>query len=346
MKKAFVIWVREVKLSEFLAREIGADLVISYIPKRGNFKNPILFRYIDQAIDTWKKLRKIKPDVIFVQSPPIFAVLVVYWYSKLYKTSYIIDTHTAGFIDKKWKFFHFLSRFFAKRALLNTVHNYKNQEFLDLWGIKNSYVLQFYNPKKEELLGEEEVELPIRLKNKLKSQMDFKVFMVNRFANDDAHREVFQLAAKMPEALFFVTGDAGKLDYETKIKLPKNIVLTGYLKHKEFIKLMEKSDIVLALTKRKDTVLWSIREILALQKPFVTSDSEVLRHYFDSIATFTDHTPLDMEEKIKEVWKNRFEIKGRIEMFLEKDKERWKKDMAYLQKIIADDQNTEAKRSK
>jgi len=335
MKKAFVIWVREVKLSEFLARETGADLVISYIPKLGKYKNPVFLRYICQAVDTWKKLKKIKPAVIFVQSPPIFAVAVVYFYSKIYKARFIIDTHTAGFIDKKWQFFHFLSKFLARRALLNTVHNYKNQEFLNCWDIENSYVLQFYNPQKEEVLGENDMKLPENLKDKAESHLSPKIFMVNRFAGDDAFEEVFDLAKKMPEALFFITGDDKKLNHKIKADLSQNVVLTGYLDHKMFMRLMEKCDVVLALTKRKDTVLWSIREIMALKKPFIVSDSEAIRHYFSSVAIFTDHSTEDMKKKIKEALENRGEIEKKIEIFLEKDRVRWENDIKYLEKIIS-----------
>jgi hypothetical protein len=97
---------------------------------------------------------------------------------------------------------------------------------------------------------------------------------------------------------------------------------------------MNRCDIVLALTKRQDTVLWSIREIMSLGKPFITSNTEVLWHYFGGVAIFSSHDPEGLKKKIKEAWAKRFEIKGQIEMFLEKDGKRWQEDIKRIENII------------
>ena len=333
MKKAFVIWVQEVKLSEFLAREIDAEIIISCKKYWGNFSIPVIFRYIIQSFDTYAKLKKIRPQIIFVQNPPIVAILIVYLYAKLNSAKYIIDTHTAGFIDRKWIFFHPLYKFLAQRALWNTAHNYKNLEILKKWGIKKSSVLQFYTPTKAEILKENIILSPT-LEEKLKNHTGLNVFMVNRFASDDAWQEVVETAKLMPETLFFLTGNNAKISVKIKNNFPKNVILTGYLKHAEFIALMDRSDVVLALTKRRDTVLWSIREIMALKKPFITTDSEAIRYYFSDVALFTNHEPKDMLEKIQLAKKNKTKLKQKIETFLEKDTIRWKNDILNIQKII------------
>ncbi len=334
MKKVFLIWVREVKLSEFLAKSLEAELIISYKKKWRGYNIPVILRYFIQGVDSYLKLRKIRPEVIFVQNPPITAVLLAYIYCYFNKgTRYIIDTHTAGFLDKKWIFFHSLHRFLARRALYNTAHNYKNLEILKQWGINHSQVLQFYNPLKDEILNEKAI-LPERLERKISLKLGYKIFMVNRFANDDAWPEVIATARIMPWAHFFITGDSNKISDQLKKTFPANIILTGYLDHKTFILLMHRCDIVLTLTKRQDTVLWSVREIMALGKPFVTSDSEVLQHYFSEVAVFSNHNPKELKKRIKEAWDKRFEIKGKIETFLEKDKQRWQNDIDYLENII------------
>jgi hypothetical protein len=335
MKKAFVIWAREVKLSQFLGRSLDAKIILSYRKKWGNINIPAFFRYIIQGLDTYKKLRKLKPQVIFVQNPPILAVLTAYFYCLFNKSGYVIDSHTA-FLDKKWVYFHPLQKFLSKRALLNTFHNYKNLEFAKKqWGIENGRVLKFYNPSAEEMLDERE-ELPDFISKRIASQLGLKIFMVNRFAEDDAWKEIVETAKLMPENLFFITGDYAKM---SGLEYPKNVVLTGYINHKKFMKLMEKCDVVLALTKRKDTVLWSIREIMALKKPFVTTDNEVLRHDFGDVALFSDAKPGDLKEKISEAWGKRFELKGRIDSFLKKDLLRWENDIKSINKIIEEKLN-------
>ena len=339
MRKAFVIWAREVKLSQFLGKSLDAKIIVSYRKKWGNINIPALFRYFIQGADTYRKLRKLRPRFIYVQNPPIFAVLTVYIYCLFNKASYAIDSHTA-YLDKKWIYFHPLQKFLSRRAALTTFHNYKNLEFAEKkWGIKNGYVLQFYNPKLEEILNEEE-DLPDFISKKLAGQLGLKVFMVNRFAADDAWKEVIAAARLMPENLFFLTGDYTKA---SELRYPKNVVLTGYINHKKFIRLMEKCDVVLALTKRKDTVLWSIREIMALEKPFVTTDNEVLRHYFGEAALFSDMSPEDLRKKIEEAWENRFKIKGKIDAFLIRDQLRWEKDIEFINKLINKSNQAEKK---
>jgi hypothetical protein len=337
MKKAFVIWAREVKLSQFLGKSLDAKIIVSYRKKWGEINIPVLFRYFIQGADTYRKLRKLKPQIIFVQNPPIIAVFTVYVYCLLNGAKYIIDSHTA-FLDRKWTHFHWLQKFLSKRAVLNTFHNYRNMEFAQKkWGIGNGRVLQFYNPKGEEILDNNE-NLPDFISKKLAGQLGLKIFMVNRFAGDDAWKNVIETAKLMPENLFFITGDYTKM---SGLEYPKNVVLTGYINHKKFMKLMDRCDVVLALTKRKDTVLWSIREIMALKKPFVTTDNEVLRYYFSEVALFSDMAPDSLKEKIDEAWNRRFEIKGKIESFLAKDLLRWEKDIESVNKIIADSINLE-----
>ena len=336
LKKAFLVWAPEVKLSEFLAREIGADLIVSVRKKWKGHAIPALFRYIIQGIDSYGKLRKIRPGLIFVQNPPLPAVILTYIYCLFNKrTRFAIDTHTAGFLDRKWVIFHPIHKFLAKRAVLNTAHNYKNLEFLEKWGIENFRVLQFYTPKKEELILEKNNILSERISRRLSNHNGLNVFMVNRFANDDAWEEVVEAARLAKEANFFLTGDFEKISIEKRKTFPANVVLTGYVSHQEFMQLMQKCDVVLALTKRKDTVLWSVREIMAMEKPFVVTDNEVLRHYFSEVAVFSRNDKKELREKIEEAWKNRFETKGKIVAFLEKDKKRWENDMRYLEEIFS-----------
>ncbi len=332
-RKAFVIWVEEVKLSEFMAREIDAEVIISCKKYWGGFVIPVFLRYLIQSLDTYRKLQKIKPQIIFVQNPPIVAVLVVYFYAKLNSADYVIDTHTAGFIDRKWIFFHWLHKFLAKRALWSTAHNYKNLEFFKKWGVENSSVLQFYNPTQAEILNKN-ITLPPELENILTAKKELAVFMVNRFAEDDAWQGVAGTAKLMPDNIFFLTGNDKKISAEIKNRFPENVILTGYLKHEQFIYLMNRCDVVLALTKRRDTVLWSIREIMALRKPFITSDSEAIRHYFSNVALFTNHQPEDLKTKIQEAWNRRAEIEKNIIAFLEKDAIRWKNDILFINQII------------
>ncbi|MDD5290791.1 MAG: hypothetical protein PHZ04_01615 [Patescibacteria group bacterium] len=329
VKKIFIIWGREAELSRYLAEGLGAELKQVYIKKWGKVKLPALIRYGLQGFKTLFILAAQKPETVIVQNPPIFAALVCYFYCTIAGAKLAIDSHTAAFLDRKWIFFHWLFKFAAKRAVLNTCHNFKNLAVLKKWGIKEAMVIQFYNPVyKEEELRQEMKDKEI---SELVKKSRLPIMMVNRFAGDDDWPTVLAAAALLPEANFFITGNPPS---SLKEKLPANVCLTGYLPHGEFMKLMWRCRLILAFTLRPDTVLWSVREIMALAKPFITTDSEILRHYFGEVALFTKSDPGQLKERILSALKEEGRIKEKIKIFLEKDKERWKKEISLANKIL------------
>ncbi|MFA4834035.1 MAG: glycosyltransferase [Patescibacteria group bacterium] len=333
VKKIFIIWGREAELSRWLAKGLGAELKQVYIEKWGKVKLPVFIRYIAQSIKTLFILLARKPEAVIVQNPPIFCALTCYFYCTIAGAKLAIDSHTAAFLDRKWIFFHWLFKFIAKKADLNTCHNFKNLSVLKEWGIEPAMVIQFYNPvyKEEEL----KPELKDEKISELLKKSRLPIMMVNRFACDDDWLTVLAAAALLPETTFFITGNLPASLKETlKRNMPRNVCLTGYLPHKEFMKLMWRCRIILAFTLRKDTVLWSIREIMALGKPFITTDSEVLRHYFSEVALFTKSDPRELKEKIHLALKNENQIKDKIKIFLEKDRGRWGKEISDANKIL------------
>lgn len=331
MSRVFIIWGKEVKLSQYLAEELGAKPVQVYYDSFFKLHLPWPFRYIAQTLVTWRVLYQAKPDVVFVQNPPVIAPLACLVYCKLFGAKLMIDSHTAAFLDAKWKRFHGLFRFAARRADLNSCHNYKNLEILKFWQIKPIMVLQFFNPEFD-WQGLKKPLLDNNLETTLHNSQP-SVLMVNRFAGDDNYLAVINAAKLMPEKNFFIVGNYNKAKDLPK-NLPANVCLTGYLEHSEFMKLMFRSDVVLAFTKRPDTVLWSVREIMALRKPFVTTDSEVMRYYFSEVAVFAGPNAKDIKEQINLAIEKKDEIRARMEDFLVKDRVRFQIDISSINNIL------------
>ncbi|MDD5071552.1 MAG: glycosyltransferase [Patescibacteria group bacterium] len=331
--KIFIVWGRETELSRYLAQGLGAELKQVYIKKLGKINLPALIRYCLQTVKTLFILGKGKPEAVIVQNPPIFCALICYFYCTIAGAKLAIDSHTAAFLDRKWIFFHWLFKFVAKGADLNTCHNFKNLAVLKKWGIAPAMVIQFYNP----VYKEENLKLEMKDK-KITEQLEeskLPIMMVNRFASDDDWSTVLAAANLLPEATFFITGNPSvSLEKRLAKDKPDNACFTGYLTHEEFMRLMWRCRVVLAFTLRPDTVLWSIREIMALGKPFVTTDSEVLRHYFGEAALFTKSAPEELKEKIMLALKNENQIKEKIKFFLEKDKKRWQREIFVANKIL------------
>lgn len=330
-KKIFIVWGREMQLSNNLGRALGAEVIQIYYQKIFGFKIPVILRYLAQGAVSLFILFKNRPGTVIVQNPPVFAPLAVLLYCKLSGAKFAIDSHTAAFLDDKWVAFYWLFKYVARRARLNSCHNFKNLEILKNWGVESAMVMQFYNPvydleKLSDPLENEKIE-------RILSKSAWPIMMVNRFANDDDWGTVVKTAELMPEADFFITGNQKEAVSALKT-LPANIILTGYLKHDEFLKLMHRSSVILAFTLRPDTVLWSIREIMALSKPFITTDSQVLRHYFNEVGLFTKSDAFELKERILEAREKTALIKEKIKIFLEHDKKRWDGEIASYKKYL------------
>jgi glycosyltransferase involved in cell wall biosynthesis len=327
----FIIWGREVKLSQYLAEALDARPVQVYYDRWLGLRIPWAMRYAFQTLGTWYELCKSRPKVVYVQNPPVIAPLACLAYCKLFRAKLVIDSHTAAFLEDKWTRFNRLFRFVAKRAGLNTCHNYKNLEILRGWNLTPIMTLQFFNP----CFDETELRKPLsnpRLESVVKLETPM-VLMVNRFASDDDYLTVIETARIAPEINFFIVGNSDDVTDMPK-DLPSNIYLTGYVAHAEFMKLMYCSQVVLAFTRRVDTVLWSIREILALRKPFVTVDSEVMRYYFSEVALFAKSDADEIRKQTIAAMNNRETMSANSEKFLIKDRERWNSDIQRVKEIL------------
>ena len=327
----FIVWSKETQRSHYLAKALGAEFKQVYYKKIGPYNLPTFLRYILQATETLLMLFYERPRTVIVQNPPVFAPLVALIYSKLTGAKLVIDSHTAAFLDKKWIKFYGLFKFAAKRAVFNSCHNYKNLEILKSWGIEPAMAMHAFNPIYD--LAELDAPLSDKKIEDVITKSGLSVMMVNRFADDDDWETVIKTARLMPKADFFITGDPKEAGKEIK-NLPANVFLTGYLAHQEFLKLMRRVKVVLTFSLRPDTLLWSIREAMALNKPFITTDSEVLRHYFGSVALFVKSDAGQIKEKIGEALEKEMAIKNEIKLFLEKDKIRWERELLEYKSII------------
>ncbi len=332
MKLAFVFWAppEACPRGKRFALALHAEAVFSHKNRLFGFKLPAPIRYVAQAVHTWRTLRRIRPEAVLVQTPPPFATALVCWYCVRRGIPFVTDNHTSAFLDPRWRIFHFLDRWLARRAALNLAHNEANLEILQSWGAQGPTLMKSPAAAREELMTTDGDTACFQ------ASLDtdaLKVFMVNRFAEDDAFPQVFETARRMPEARFFVTGDPARAG-KRFVEAPDNVVITGFLDPSVFLRLMDACDVVLSLTLRPDTLLWSIRECLALGKPFVTSDSRVIHLEFDGYGVFTNHEPADIGEKILEAHRGRDTFVPKMAEYIVADKRRWAAGIAEIVGVL------------
>ncbi|MEA3273066.1 MAG: glycosyltransferase [Patescibacteria group bacterium] len=330
----FLVWPQEYELSQHLADNLGLRLLLI---QAKNPNSPVLFRYFNQSVRTIRWLNKHKPQFVFIQNPPLMACLIVYFYSIFHRQTKIgIDNHSVFFRSKKWVLWHSFFKPIAQRAVINTAHNKYDLRILKQWGV-NCQEMQFINPIYRKSLTKSPLKNLRwkRWKKKLK-QAKVSVFMVNRFAkDDDDYITVMRAAKRKPNWIFFITGDSSKASQTELQFAPSNVIFTGYLNHSEFLKLMQKCSVTLCLTLRENTILWSIREAMALRKVFVTSDTKALREYFSGVGIFTERrSPKDLIRKIRHAVTSTSIYQEKINLFLKNDSVRIKEEIVEIKKAM------------
>ena len=132
LKFLFLVWGTpdQGPRSQIMANKLGIEVhfVSTNLP-RGALYIPV--KYPLQAIKTALLLWRKRPDVIFVQSPPLLAVFFSYLYCFLTGARYIIDAHSEALLAKgrtappDW-----VKSFLAKRAVTTLVTNEHLEEMV------------------------------------------------------------------------------------------------------------------------------------------------------------------------------------------------------------------------
>lgn len=265
MRTSFITWYPSCRRSDALAKALsGTSHLIHYF----TFKRPLQapFKYILQARDTVRLLRKDRPQLILVASPPVFATLVVWLYCCIYRTRFIIDAHTGIFDDPRWTWLKFLSRFLARRAETTIVTNAFLQKKVESWGATAM------------IIGDVPVDFPSVKPATLGP--GFHVVVINSFSQDEPLDEILAATKQLPDVQFHITGNPKHARNEYLESLPGNARLTGWLSDDEYAALLRAADTVMCLTTHDHTMQRGAYEAMALDKPLITSNWELLRKTF------------------------------------------------------------------
>jgi glycosyltransferase involved in cell wall biosynthesis len=261
--------------SKVLGRELGIDVhFVQATMRRGLLVAP--YKYLRQAVATALLLRNVEPRVVFVQSPPSLAVLVVAGYCAVTGAGYVVDAHSDAMLSSWWTRPRWLYRILARRALTTVVTNDHFAARLRIDGA-SALVLPdipttFTSGAAPELRG------------------GFHVLVVNTFASDEPLAEVMEAAARLPDVQFHVTGRIERHP-EMTTGAPPNLRFTGFLPDEEYYALMERVDAVMCLTTRDHTMQRGACEALSMGRPILTSDWPLLRSYFSAGTVHVDATP-------------------------------------------------------
>lgn len=314
--------------SEAFARELAIDLEFVYWTKRrGLLISPLKYGY--QAVKTTLLLLRRRPPVIFVQSPPSFAVMWVALYCALTAASFLVDAHSAAMQSPYWTRPAWLFRYLNRRALATIVTNEHFAEMVRGCGGRALVVpdiLTTYPGRPRSMEG------------------TFNVVVVTSFSADEPLQEVMMAAGQVPEARFHVTGDRTRRSRDLPRNIPDNVRFTGFLPTESYYDLMASSDAVMCLTTRDHTMQCGACEALSMGKPIITSNWPVLMDYFSRGTLHVDNSAVGIRDGVREMMRHHSRYEGEIRSLQSQRRREWQAVLASLLDLVDSKIAPEAKR--
>lgn len=320
MKSAFIVWGEDgSRRSELLAQHLGAALHIICYGQRGKLlQAPV--RYVLQGVQTWRVLRRERPDVVFVQNPPIFLALVAFLYARRYGARYVIDSHTGAFIAPKWRWSLGLHRMLSRRALATIVHNESQEKIVNRWGCRYCVLA--------DSVGSYPAGEPFPFDGQ------FNAVVVSSFNWDEPLDVVFEAAAQLPEVSFYVTGECTRGAPSLLAKRPDNCRLTGYVPYEQYVGLLRGADVVIDLVTADGTLLCGAFEAVSVGTPLIVSDWPILRDYFPIGTVHVPNTVEGVCEGVRRVQRVQAELRREISALRKQLRTEFERQFSELQHLL------------
>ena len=295
VKTVFVVWYSFSRRAETLASEVKGRVVFQYeAGLTGGWRT--IWRYLVQARKTWQMLNRQKPDLVMVQSPPIFAPLAVVLWCKFWSRStttgkrvpYVIDCHPGTFHDPNWRWALPMLRLLARGAVVTLLCNEPSQKIVEQWRVRNIFLPDGL-PRFVEATGT------------VGTEGEARVAVISTFAGVEPIAEVFDAARLLPNVTFYVTGDPKRANSALLASKPENVVLTGFLRGGTYVGLLQNVHGIAILTKEPKDLSCGAYEALSLAKPALISDWPGSRQCFQRGFIYVENTPQAIARGVQEM---------------------------------------------
>lgn len=251
--------------SRVFARTLGIPIEFVFSTRRrGAWVAP--FKYAYQLFATLLILWRRRPDMVFVQSPPSLAPLIVAVYCRISGASFVVDAHSDAMLSPRWTRPRFLYRWMSRAAAATIVTNHSFAEAIERDG-GTALVVR-------------DIPTSFQLGDPPQVPGGSNIMVVSSFAADEPLAAIKEAARMVPDVHFHMTGSPDRADPSMLEDLPPNLALTGFLADEDYYALMNTCDAVMCLTTRDNTMQRGACEALSLGRPIITSDWPLLRDYF------------------------------------------------------------------
>ena len=251
---------------------LGAEVWNYSIFYKEKILSPI--KYTVQALMTFMKLVKSKPDIVIVQNPPIFAALTCLIYSQIYGVRVVIDHHLvwsmSGFIRNPVlkAFIRVVEEFCVKRAYLNMTYSDDWENELTRMGA--SKTLTIYDFVDKDWM--EDADLSVRGR----FPKDKKLIVMPCGTGHPLERPdiLIEASKERDDLIVVVTGNPKHLRNHIR-KARKmgasNVVFPGFLPDEQYRGLIATCNFVVNVSDEPYGIPHTITEGLAVSKPVIVS---------------------------------------------------------------------------
>jgi len=323
IRAVFLVWgaPHGTHRSELMGKQLGVGVQhIRFTSKRGKFVAPI--KYFFQMLMTFVFLVRHRYQLVFVQNPPILAVLPVYFYRLFSKTRFIIDSHTDALLASWWTWSLPLHRFLSRRAITTIVTNDYLQQMVASWNA-HAFIL---------------TDVPITSSKRRQVRLDeapFNIVVVSAASCDEPIDQVLEAARNLPDMNFYITGNYHTNSWQDIVKsAPANVHFTGYVPDEEFYGLLEAAQAVMCLTTENHTFQSGASEALWLGKPIITSDWPILQRYFSQGTIHVDNTAESIRRAVITMRDDLPMFEARIRALQEERRREWQQKAEALTCLI------------
>ncbi|SRR6266487_2345154 len=305
-KLLFVVWYKHSRRATTLAAELNGQVSFQYEHRlEGRWLTPL--RYLVQGWKTWCLLERERPEVVLVQVPPVFALLVIAAWCELrgkigpsrQPVPYAIDCHTGAFYDLRWRWSLLLQRLLSKRAVVTLVASEAAQCILQHWKVRSLFLIDGL-PTLSPSTGT------------VGSEGEARIAVISGFGLDEPVAEVFAVARLLPQVTFYLSGDSRRLTTRLLGQKPENVILTGFLPDSDYTGLLNNVHGLVDLTRALHLLTCGTYEALAVGKPAVVSDWPQIRHYFTRGFIYVNNTPEAIAVGVKKMLNEQTELAGEI----------------------------------
>ena len=306
--------------SQVFARELGIENLhfVYATARRGLLAAP--FKYSYQAVKTLWLLFKQRPKIVFVQSPPSFAVLFVYLYCLVMNGRFIVDAHSDALQSPYWTRPRWLYRFLARQAITTIVTNEHFQQQINEWG-GHAFVLR-------------DIPTTFTKADAYPFAGAFNVVVVNTFAADEPLAEVLAAAAGLEDFHFYITGKKRGADQPLPSPVSPNVHFTGFLPNEAYYALLDGCQAVICLTTRNHTMQRGACEALSLGKPIITSDWPLLRSYFHKGTVHVDNSTAGIRQGVEAMRGEYGRYQTGIKQLQAAQQQEWQAKVTLLNELI------------